>query len=129
VTSVGVALPEDADVARALVNRAVELAHQLNGRWVAFVICNDNVPSPRADNALRHAQLAMSSGGTVFVCEGEDIAETLLLLAKREQIDVLILGAPRKARLLRRFRPDTVDRVVRAERSFDVVVVGNGQPS
>jgi K+-sensing histidine kinase KdpD len=129
VTSVGVALPEDTNVARALVDRAAELAHQLNGRWVAFVICNDDVPSPRADNALRHAHMAMSSGGTVFVCEGEDIAETLLLLAKREQIDVLILGAPRKGRLFRRFRPDTVDRVVRAERSFDVVVVGNGQPS
>jgi len=71
----------------------------------------------------------MSSGGTVFFCEGENVAETLLLLAKREQIDVLILGAPRKSRLFRRFRPDTVDRVVRAERSFDVVVVGNGQHS
>ena len=129
MTSVGVALPEDADVAQALVDRAAELAHQLNGRWVAFVICNDNVPSPRADNALRQASLAMSSGGTVFFCEGENVADTLLQLAKREQIDVLILGAPRKSRLFRRFRPDTVDRVVRAERSFDVVVVGNGQTS
>jgi len=121
VASVGVALPEDGDVAQELVERAAALAQRLNGRWVAFVICNDSLPSPRAESALRHAELAMRNGGTVFFCEGEDVAQTLLALAAREQIDVLILGAPaHRWRLL----PGTVDRVVRARRSFDVVVVG-----
>jgi K+-sensing histidine kinase KdpD len=127
VTSVGVALPDNADVAQALVDRASELAQRLNGRWVAFVICNDAMPSRRARNALERAELVMRSGGTVYMCEGEDVAQTLLALAAREQIDVLILGAPAGSRLLRRFRPGIVDRVVRAARSFDVVVVGNGQ--
>ena len=68
------ALPEDADLAQELVGRAAELAQQLNGRWVAFVICNDALPSPRAENALRQAELAMRSGGTVLFCEGEDIS-------------------------------------------------------
>jgi len=94
VTSVGVALPDNAEVARSLVDRASELAQRLNGRWVAFVICNDALPSLRARNALEQAELAMRSGGTVYMCEGEDVAETLLALAAREQIDVLILGAP-----------------------------------
>ena len=66
VASVGVALPEDSDVAQELVDRAAALAQRLNGRWVAFVICNDSLPSPRAESALRHAELAMRSGGTVF---------------------------------------------------------------
>jgi len=121
VTSVGVALPEDADVAQELVGRAAELAQRLNGRWVAFVICNDALPSERAQNALRQAELAMRSGGTVFFCEGEDVAQTLLALASRERIDILILGAPAQRWRLRR---GTVDRVVRARRAFDVVVVG-----
>lgn len=127
MTSVGVALPDNAEVAQALVHRASELAQRLNGRWVAFVICNDALPSLRARNALQQAELAMRSGATVYFCEGEDVAQTLLALATREQIDVLILGAPTRSGLLRRFRPGIVDRVVRATRTFDVVVVGNEQ--
>jgi K+-sensing histidine kinase KdpD len=123
VASVGVALPEDGDVAQELVGRAAALAQRLNGRWVAFVICNESLPSPRAESALRQAELAMRSGGTVFFCEGEDIARTLLALAAREQIDILILGAPTHRW---RLRAGTVERVVRAHRSFDVVVVGDG---
>jgi K+-sensing histidine kinase KdpD len=124
VTSVGVALPEDAGVAQELVGRAAALAQRLNGRWVAFLICNDALPSPRAENAMRHAELAMRSGGTVFFCEGEDVAQTLLALAARERIDILILGAPERRLRLRR---GTVERVVRAERAFDVAVIGNAQ--
>lgn len=63
----------------------------------------------------------MQRGGTVFFCEGEDVAQTLLGLASREQIDILILGKPERRWP---FRRSTVDRVVRAKRSFDVVVVG-----
>ena len=117
MTSIGVALPEDGDVAHELIDRAAALAQRLNGRWVAFVVCNDGYSS------LPQAELAMQSGGTVFFCEGEDIAQTLIALAQREQIDILILGAPvRRWRLGR----GTVDRVVSAPRRFDVVVVGGG---
>jgi K+-sensing histidine kinase KdpD len=115
VTSVGVALPEDDSVAQDLVQRTVALARRLNARWVAFVICNDGV------SALPQAELAMRSGGTVFFCEGEDVARTLLALAAREQIDILILGAPARRW---RLRPGVVQRVVSAARNFDVVVAG-----
>ena len=125
MASVGVALPEDGDVAQELVDRAQALAQRLNGRWVAFVICNASLPSPRAENAMRQAELAMLRGGTVFYCEGDDVAQTLLDLAAREHIDVLILGAPERRRW--RLRPGTVERVVRAHRAFDVVVVGDGR--
>jgi K+-sensing histidine kinase KdpD len=115
VTSVGVALPEDPEVAEELVARAMALARRFSGRWVAFVICNDGLTS------LPQAELAMRSGGTVFYCEGEDIAQTLLDLAAREQIDILILGSPAPRWRLRR---SVVERVVAAPRRFDVVVTG-----
>ncbi|HLJ74442.1 MAG TPA: hypothetical protein VKU62_07650 [Thermoanaerobaculia bacterium] len=117
MTSIGVALPEDGDVAHELIDRAAALAQRLNGRWVAFVICNDG------HSSLPQAELAMLSGGTVFFCEGDDVAQTLLDLASRERIDILILGAPARRW---RFRRSTVDRVVSAPRNFDVVVVGDG---
>ncbi len=126
-TAIGVALPTDGEVAELLIERAAALARRLHGRWVAFLVCNDALPSPRATEALRQAEKAMRSGGTVFFCEGDDVAQTLLALAARERIDVLLLGAPRRSGLLRRFRRGTIDRVLRAARSFDVVVVPNGQ--
>jgi len=128
-TAIGVALPADADVAPILIQRAATLARDLNGRWVAFVVCHDALPSARATRALEQAERAMMSGGTVFFCDGEDVAQTLLALARREQIDVLIVGAPRRSGFFRRFRRGTIDRVVRAARSFDVVVVPAGHPS
>ncbi|HEY8132027.1 MAG TPA: hypothetical protein VII12_09055 [Thermoanaerobaculia bacterium] len=123
--AIGVALPADADIAHVLVDRASALARRLNARWVAFIICNAALPSGPAFDAVVQAELAMRSGGTVFLCEGEDVAQTLLALAAREQVDVLILGAPKPSGLLRRFRRGVIDRVVRAARSFDVVVIGN----
>lgn len=117
--AIGVALPADGEMAECLLARAAEMAQRLNARWVAFVICNDLAPV-----RLQQAERAMQSGGTVFFCEGEDVAHTILSLAAREGVDVLLLGAPRRTGLLRRFRRGTVDRIVRAPRSFDVVVVG-----
>jgi len=115
VISIGVALPGDFDVAHDLIERASTLASRFEGRWVAFVICNDGASS------LPQAEHAMQRGGTVFFCEGEDVAETLLELAARERVDILILGAPERRRLLRR---GTVERVVTTPRNFDVMVVG-----
>lgn len=126
MTNVGVALPDNEEAAQTLIERASELARRLNGRWVAFLICNDALPKPRAERAMQRAEAVMSSGGTVHVCEGDDVAQTLLALAKREQIDVLLLGSPKRSGLLRWLMPGVVDRVLRAARSFDVVVVGNG---
>jgi K+-sensing histidine kinase KdpD len=100
-----------------LVRRTAALAQRLSGRWVAFIVSSGNT--------MRHAELAMRAGGTVFCCEGEDVAQTLIELGTRERIDLLLLSSSRAKGLLRRFRPDTAERLIRAERSFDVVVISN----
>jgi K+-sensing histidine kinase KdpD len=115
--SIGVALPEDAAVAETLVTRTAALAQRLSGRWVAFIFS--------ARNSMERANMAMRAGGTVFCYEAEDIAQALLEIGARERIDLLILGSPKPGGFLARFRPDTTDRVIRAERPFDVVVISN----
>jgi len=120
-SAIGVALPADDAIAHLLIDRACELARSLNARWVAFVVC-DQVLS---EESLCQAELAMRRGGTVFVCEGDDIAQTLVALASREKVDVLMLGAPKSAGILRRIRRGVIDRVLHATRTFDVVVIGN----
>jgi len=124
-SAIGVALPTDSEVANLLVDRTAELARTLNARWIAFIVCNHAMPTAPAQHALCQAELAMRAGGTVFLCEGDDVAETLMALACGQNIDVLILGAPKRAGLLRRLRRGVIDRIVRAARPFDVVVIGN----
>ena len=120
-SAIGVALPADGAIAHLLIDRASELARTLNARWVAFVVCNPIV----TEESLCQAELAMRRGGTVFVCEGDDVAQTLIALACREKVDVLMLGAPKSAGILRRIRRGVIDRVLQATRTFDVVVIGN----
>lgn len=115
--AIGVALPEDSASARALVRRTAALAERLSGRWVAFIFS--------ARNSMERADMAMRAGGTVFCDEPEDVAQALLEIGAREGIDLLILGSPKPNGLLARLRPDTTDRVIRAPRSFDVVVISN----
>jgi K+-sensing histidine kinase KdpD len=112
--SIGVALPEDATVAEELVTRTAALAKRLSGRWVAFIFT--------ARNSIERADMVMRAGGTVFCYEPEDVAQALLEIGKRERIDLLILGTPRSNGFLARFRRDATDRVIRAQRPFDVVV-------
>ena len=123
--AIGVALPADSDVANLLVDRTSELARTLNARWIAFIVCNDAMPTAPAQQALYQAELAMRAGGTVFLCEGDDVAQTLIALASVQNIDILILGAPKRNGLMRRFRRGVIDRIVRAARPFDVVVIPN----
>ena len=96
---------------------------------MAFIVCNAEFPSAPAEKAMRYAEFAMRSRGTIFFCEGEDVAQTVIALAEREQIDILIVGTPKRSTLLRRLRRDTVDRIIHAARSFDVVVVADDQRS
>ena len=120
-SAIGVALPSDSAIAHLLIDRASELASSLNARWVAFVVCDQIV----TEESLFQAELAMRRGGTVFVCEGDDVAQTLVALAQREKVDVLMLGAPKSAGILRGIGRGVIDRVLEATRTFDVVVIGN----
>jgi K+-sensing histidine kinase KdpD len=97
------------------VTRTAALAKRLSGQWVAFIFT--------ARNSMERADMVMRAGGTVFCYEPEDVAQALLEIGKRERIDLLILGAPRSNGLLARFRRDATDRVIRAQRPFDVVVI------
>ncbi len=65
-------------------------------------------------------------GGTPICCDSDDVPSALLALAARERVQVLILGSSQRSPFLQRLFPGTTQRVLRADRTFDVVIAAKG---
>ena len=66
-------------------------------------------------------------GGTPICCDSDDVPSALLTLAAREHVRLLVLGNSRRSPMLQRLFPGTTQRIVRAQRDFDVVIAGKGK--
>ena len=115
--SIAIALPAHLPTARAVLVHGRRLARHLGLGWVAVFV------QRRRDDRVRNvAELVSASGGTL-VCEGaDDVASALIEIAERERAALLVIGASRRPRILRRFIPGETERILRAPRPFDVVV-------
>lgn len=128
---IAVALPSDGALARALVIRTAALARTMGARWAAFFIRASGRfrfvrPREESLSMVQVLSLAAHLGGTPICCDSEDVPFALLTLAEREGVVLLILGASHRSPLLQRLFPGTTQRVLRADRNFDVVIAGKG---
>jgi K+-sensing histidine kinase KdpD len=115
--SIAIALPADLPTARAVLSHGRKLARHLGLGWIAVY-----VQRRRGERAASVAELVRASGG-ILVCErAEDVAAALLEITERERAAILVIGASRRPRLLRRFIRGKTERILRASRPFDVVV-------
>jgi K+-sensing histidine kinase KdpD len=115
--SIAIALPSHLPTARAVLTHGRRLARHLGLGWIAVF-----VQRRRDERAARVAELVSASGG-VLVCErADDVAAALIEIAERERAAILVIGASRRPRILRRFIRGTTERILRAPRPFDVVV-------
>jgi nucleotide-binding universal stress UspA family protein len=80
------------------------------------------VQERRDDRAKRVAELVSESGGMLVYERADDVAAALIEIAERERAAILVIGASRRPRLLRRFIRGETERILRAQRPFDVVV-------
>lgn len=117
VDSIAIALPADLPTARVVLTQGRRLAHHLGLGWIAVF-----VQRRRDQRAARVAELVTSSGGTLVYERADDIAAALIEIAERERAAILVIGASRRPRLLRRFIRGKTERILRAPRPFDVVI-------
>lgn len=117
--SIAIALPAHLPTARAVLIHGRRLARHLGLGWIAVF-----VQRKRDDRAKRVAELVSESGGTLVYERADDIASALLEIAEREHAALLVIGASRRPRLLRRLIRGETERILRAPRPFDVVVTG-----
>lgn len=117
--SIAIALPAHLPTARAVLIHGRRLARHLGLGWIAVF-----VQRKRDDRAKRVAELVSESGGTLVYERADDVASALLEIAEREHAALLVIGASRRPRLLRRLIRGETERILRAPRPFDVVVTG-----
>lgn len=115
--NIAIALPAHLPTARAVLIHGRQLARHLGLGWIAVF-----VQQKRDDRAKRMAELVGESGGTLVYEHGDDVATTLLEIAEREHAAILVIGASRRPRILRRLIRGETERILRAPRPFDVVV-------
>jgi K+-sensing histidine kinase KdpD len=115
--SIAIALPDHLPTARAVLVHGRRLARHLGVGWVALF-----VQRRRDDRARRVAELVSESGGTLVYERADDVATAVIEIAERERAAILVIGASRRPRILRRFILGDTERILRAPRPFDVVV-------
>lgn len=115
--SVAIALPAHLPTARAVLLHGRRLAQHLGLGWIAVF-----VQRKRDERANRMAELVGESGGTLVYERADDVAAALIEIAERERAALLVIGASRRPRILRRLIRGETERILRAPRPFDVVV-------
>jgi len=118
--NVAIALPPDARSATALLKRGRRIASQLGVGWIAIFVAH----SARAAAAMR--ELVSTLGGELVATDAAEIGTTVVDLSRQAGAQLLVIGASRRPRLLRRFVTGTTEEILRAPRPFDVVVAREG---
>ncbi len=106
-----------------LIRRAARLAGRADGELLGVVILNRTDPAT-ADRLRAQRQLLEQVGGVYQEVQGDDVAETLLHLARSEGITQLVIGASPRTWSGRSLVADLAAQA----RGIDVHVVGGSAP-
>lgn len=121
---IAIGVPADPDAARTVLRRGRQLANHLGLGWVAVLIRTGR--DARAEAIRSVFELVLGSGGNLLCADAPDVAAGLIEVSLRQKARLLVIGASRRPRLLRRFVRGTTERILEAKPPFDVVVAGEG---
>lgn len=134
--NVAIAVPEDPERAREILSRGRRIARYFGLEWVAVRIIADGERDAGerrsggdtgGDGGPRDLrELVTALGGRLLCAEARDIAAGLVELSRREHARVLVIGRSRRPWFLRRLRRGVTERILRAQRPFDVIVAAGG---
>jgi two-component system sensor histidine kinase KdpD len=118
--NVAIAVPGDPERARAILVRGRLIARRLGTGWIAVRI----EASRRPAGETRHLLVEMVSdlGGRLLCTEARDVATAIVDVSCREKARILVIGASRRPRFLRRLKRGITERILEARRPFDVVI-------
>ncbi len=121
-------LSSDPPLSRVLLRKASRIAGRLNSDWFCVYVQTPEERPDRIDSAIQrqlvdNIQLAQSLGADVVKLEGTDVAETLIRFAAERGVTVAIVGESRRSKWRQLLRGSIVDRLLRARKGLDVLVV------
>lgn len=114
----------------AVIRRAGRLARRLQGELIGVHISrSDGLAEGRGPELGRHRQLLEELGGQYREVVGDDVAETLVAVARAERITQVVIGASRRSRTQELTRGSVVNRLLRLARDLDVHVISGDDTS
>jgi two-component system sensor histidine kinase KdpD len=115
----------------SLLRKAGRLADRLGAPWYAVYIQTPNETLERIDAATQRQisdtlTLARQLGATPMTFKGEDVVSTIAAFAKEYGITHIVMGRTQRPWYRRWFRPSVLDRILKATRGIDLLVVDTG---
>jgi two-component system sensor histidine kinase KdpD len=107
-----------------LIRWARRIAYNLEAPWLAvYVETSAGLPPDAKERLAHNLALARDLGGEVVMAAGEDVAASLLRLARQRNVSQIIVGKPRRRTWQDWVRGGSlVDRLLRASGDIDIYV-------
>ncbi|WP_043746451.1 sensor histidine kinase [Paramagnetospirillum magneticum] len=122
-----VCIDERADSDR-LVRVAKRAADRRGAAWVAVTVETSHtltLPEADKDRVAAAMRLAAQLGGETAHLQGDDVVAVVLACAAERNATQIVVGRPRRLRLLDHFAATVTDRLVERGGAFNVLVVGD----
>lgn len=114
-----------------LIRWTRRMAYNLEAPWFAVNVQTSNTIDARHKEGLAaNLNLARSLGGEVITAQGDNVAETLIRLARQRNATQVVVGKPLQNGLLHRLRGGSlVDRLIEVSGEIDIYVVTGDKES
>jgi len=116
--------PFSAQVART----AARLATGLRAQWIATYVetPGQSMSQVDRDQLSRNLRLAEELGAQVVALSGNDVAEEILVLARRRNVTQIVIGQPLRKPISALWHISVVDKVIKGSQGMSVYVVPGG---
>ncbi|ARJ68277.1 two-component sensor histidine kinase [Magnetospirillum sp. ME-1] len=111
-----------------LVRVAKRAADRRGAAWMAVTVETSHtltLPEADKDRIAAAIRLAAQLGGETAHLQGDDVVATILASAAECNATQIVVGRPRRLRLLDRFSATVTDRLVERGGAFNILVVGD----
>lgn len=112
-----------------IVRRAARIAGRLRGDLVGVHITSADGLASSSAELERHRKLLEELGGTFREAVGDDVAETLVAVARSERTTQLVIGSSRRTKVQELTGGSVVNRLLRLARDLDVHVISTDAPA
>jgi two-component system sensor histidine kinase KdpD len=119
-----------AQFSERLIRWTRRMAYSLEASWIAVHVESSRQLSESEKLGLaRNLTLARKLGAEVVITSGENIAETLIRLARQRNITQIVVGKPLRSRWDEFLRRSLVDRLIHLSGDIDIYVVTGDEPA
>jgi len=107
-----------------LIRAARTLAFEMDAQWVAVHVDTDLALSDAEQaNLMKNLSLAHDLGAEVVTIADIDLVNGLQRVTKQKSITQLLIGRPRKQKILHYFKKNFIDKLIEATPNVDIVIL------